>query len=51
MTCSILSLQAEGFGPIAQEFNNVQRGHQQALETYSSLIAMSMFGGVGYPIR
>jgi len=43
-------MQAEGFGPIATEFNNVQRGHQQALESYTSLVAMSLLGGIGFPI-
>jgi len=31
-------------------FNCVQRGHQQALETYPQFVAMSLLGGIRHPI-
>ncbi len=34
----------------ADEFNNVQRGHQNALETYTAYLAMSVIGGLKHPI-
>ena len=34
----------------ARKFNCVQRGHQQALETYTQFIATSLVGGIRNPI-
>ena len=31
-------------------FNCLQRGHQQALETYSQFLAYSVFSGVRFPV-
>lgn len=31
------------------KFNCVQRGHQQALETYTSFMALSLLGGIRHP--
>ena len=41
---------AEGFSELAKKFNCVQRGHQQALETYGSFLALSVAGGLAFPI-
>jgi glutathione S-transferase len=41
---------AEGFSQNAKLFNCVQRGHQQALETYAQFLALSLVGGYEYPI-
>eukprot|EP00301_Raphidiophrys_heterophryoidea_P019164 c413_g1_i1.p2 GENE.c413_g1_i1~~c413_g1_i1.p2 ORF type:complete len:205 (-),score=49.67 c413_g1_i1:82-696(-) len=41
---------AEGFSDLANKFNCVQRGHQQALETYTQFVVMSLIGGVRHPI-
>mmetsp|Transcript_541 Transcript_541/g.1000 ORF Transcript_541/g.1000 Transcript_541/m.1000 type:complete len:187 (-) Transcript_541:36-596(-) len=41
---------AEGFSAEANEFNCVQRGHQHALESYPSFVALSLVGGLGQPI-
>ena len=43
-------LYAEGFSEIAQKFNCIQRGHQQALETYPSFIALSLVTALYFPI-
>ena len=43
-------MQAEGFGELAKKFNCIQRGHQQALETYGSFLALSVAGGLAFPI-
>lgn len=32
------------------KFNCVQRGHQQALETFPMLLAASLVGGIRYPV-
>jgi glutathione S-transferase len=32
------------------KFNNVQRGHQNALETYSSYLALSLVSGLRFPV-
>ncbi len=34
----------------ADEFNYVQRGHQNALESYTGYLALSLVGGLKYPI-
>jgi len=41
---------AEGFGKLAHEFNCVQRGHQQALETYPQMLVLPLLGGLRHPI-
>lgn len=41
---------AEGFTVTAKHFNCVQRGHQQALETYTQFVALSLVGGLYYPV-
>lgn len=43
-------MQAEGFSDDAKKFNCIQRGHQQALETYGSFLALSLIGGLSCPI-
>jgi len=43
-------MQAEGFSEHAKLFNCVQRGHQQALETYTQFIVLSVVGGLTFPI-
>lgn len=43
-------LYAEGFSKTAKLFNCIQRGHQQALETYPSFVALSLIAGIKYPI-
>ena len=43
-------LYAEGFSDPAKAFNCVQRAHQQALETYPQFLALSLVGGVQYPL-
>ena len=44
------SSDAEGTSEAAKGFNCVQRGHQQALETYGSFVALSLVGGVRHPL-
>lgn len=41
---------AEGFDNLSKEFNCIQRGHQQALETYPQVLACSLIGGIRHPI-
>lgn len=41
---------AEGYSENAKKFNCVQRGHQQALETYSSFLLFSLLGGIQFPL-
>lgn len=41
---------AEGDSEEAKKFNSVQRGHQQALETYTQFIALSMVSGLRFPV-
>jgi len=43
-------LYAEGFSAEAKAFNCVQRGHQQALETYPVFVVLSIIGGLAHPI-
>jgi len=41
---------AAGDSEDARKFNAVQRGHQQALETYTSYLALSMISGLAFPV-
>ena len=34
----------------AKTFNCIQRGHQQALETYTSFVVLSLIGGLKFPV-
>ena len=43
-------LYAEGFTTHAKVFNCTQRGHQQALETYTQFVALSIVGGLKFPL-
>jgi glutathione S-transferase len=43
-------LYAEGFSTEAKLFNCVQRGHQQPFETYTQFVALSLIGGIRFPI-
>ena len=43
-------LYAEGFSAEANQFNCVQRGHQQAFETYPQFLALSIIGGLQFPV-
>jgi glutathione S-transferase len=42
-------LYAEGFSTHAKVFNCTQRGHQQALETYTQFVLLSLIGGFKFP--
>mmetsp|Transcript_24208 Transcript_24208/g.24821 ORF Transcript_24208/g.24821 Transcript_24208/m.24821 type:complete len:197 (-) Transcript_24208:96-686(-) len=44
------NLYADGNTENARLFNCVQRGHQQALETYPQFLAFSLIGGLRFPI-
>merc|ERR1712129_111886 len=41
---------AEGFDKNANDFNCLQRGHQQAMETYPQIVACSLLGGLKHPV-
>eukprot|EP00756_Hemistasia_phaeocysticola_P009953 Hpha_TRINITY_DN14973_c1_g11::TRINITY_DN14973_c1_g11_i1::g.144683::m.144683/K00799/GST, gst; glutathione S-transferase len=41
---------AEGNDDNARKFNCVQRGHQQALETYTSFLALGLIAGIRHPL-
>eukprot|EP01040_Poterioochromonas_malhamensis_P013033 gene13033-14297_t len=43
-------LYAEGFSRHAKEFNCIQRGHQQALETYPVFLAASLVASIRFPL-
>jgi glutathione S-transferase len=43
-------LYAEGFSREAKDFNCIQRGHQQAIETYTQFVALSLVAGIKYPL-
>ena len=47
---SLPKMQAEGFSAAAEDFNNVQRGHQQILESYQIYLVTSLLGGLEYPL-
>jgi glutathione S-transferase len=47
---SLPKMYAEGFSQHAKEFNCIQRGHQQALETYTQFVVCSLIGGVTFPV-
>ncbi len=44
------NLYAEGNSPNAKLFNCVQRGHQQALETYTIFLVLSLISSIRFPI-
>mmetsp|Transcript_12757 Transcript_12757/g.24750 ORF Transcript_12757/g.24750 Transcript_12757/m.24750 type:complete len:185 (-) Transcript_12757:177-731(-) len=44
------TMYAEGTSDEATQFNCVQRGHQNALETYPSFVALSLIGGLRHPV-
>jgi len=39
-----------GFHKNADEFNRVQRGHQNFLELYGSYVTLALIGGLKYPL-
>ena len=43
------AMYATGTSKDAVKFNCVQRGHQQALETFTSYVALSLVGGLRHP--
>lgn len=43
------TMYSAGTDPKANKFNCIQRGHQQALETYTSFVVCSLVGGVSHP--
>lgn len=47
---SLPKLYAEGFSVNAKKFNCVQRGHQQAMETYPQFVALSLIAGLQFPV-
>ena len=47
---SLPKMQAEGFSTTAEDFNNVQRGHQHILESYQIYLVTSLLGGLEYPV-
>ena len=47
---SLPKMYAEGFSQHAKEFNCIQRGHQQAFETFTQFIVCSLIGGVTFPV-
>lgn len=48
--CRFSRRYASGDNENAVNFNCVQRGHQQALETYPMFLALSIIGGIKHPI-
>lgn len=47
---SLPNMYVDGNTPNAKKFNCVQRGHQQALETYPQFLALSICGGYCFPL-
>lgn len=47
---SLPKMQAEGFTAAAEDFNNIQRGHQHILESYQIYLVTSVLGGLEYPV-
>ena len=47
---SLPNMYVDGNTPHAKKFNCVQRGHQQALETYPQFLALSLCGGQSFPL-
>ena len=47
---SLPKMQAEGFTDAAFDFNNLQRGHQQILESYQIYLVTAVLGGLEYPV-
>jgi len=43
-------LYAAGDSALAREFNAIQRGHQQALESYAPYVQLSLIAGTSYPV-
>lgn len=43
-------LYAEGLTPITKQFNCVQRSHQHAFESYTQMVAMTILGGIRFPL-
>ena len=44
------NMYAEGMSEVAREFNCIQRGHQNALESVPQILAMAAFGGLRFPV-
>lgn len=44
------AMYATGKDAKSVKFNCIQRGHQQALETFTSFVLTSLVGGVSYPV-
>ena len=44
------TMYAPGTTPDEVKFNSVQRGHQQALETYPQFLALSLVAGLAFPL-
>jgi len=47
---SLPKMQAEGFSQTAHEFNCLQRGHQQILESYGMYLMTALLGGLEFPV-
>ena len=47
---SLPNLYVEGCTENAKRFNCIQRGHQHALESYTQYVALSVIGGLRFPI-
>jgi hypothetical protein len=43
-------MQAEGFSATAAKFNQIQRGHQQILESFQVYLITALIGGWEYPV-
>jgi glutathione S-transferase len=47
---SLPNMYVDGNTEAAKKFNCVQRGHQQALETYPQFLCLSVLGGIRFPL-